>query len=82
MTRTTAATLALVGLLLLTGLTAWLADASATPLVLAGVGLAKIAVVGAVFLELDRAWWGWALSAGILVLVVLGGAAGLTLGGS
>lgn len=70
MSRGTVAHLAL-GLLLLLTLATWRAEGA---VVLAVVAALKIAVIGAVFLELDRAWPGWALLSGVVVAAVLGGA--------
>ena len=70
MSRGTVAHLAL-GLLLLLTLATWCAEGA---VVLAAVAALKIAVIGAVFLDLDRAWPGWALISGLVVAAVLGGA--------
>ncbi len=76
MTRTTLATVALVGLLLLTGLTAWLAETAASPWMLAGAAMAKIAVIGLVFLELDRSRPVWAVAfLGMTAAIACGAAA-------
>ena len=69
-----AAFFALVGLTLVTW---WLADSGASAWLLAGVAAVKIAIIGAVFLELVRAWPVWSLISAAVVAAVLVGAAGL-----
>lgn len=72
MSRATRSGIALAALLVLTGATWAASDGDARTIVaLAG---AKIAIVGMVFLELDRAWPGWAVVAILLVGAILGGA--------
>ncbi len=78
MNRTTIAAQSLVGLLSLTALTTWLAEASATPWTLAGLAGLKLAVVGLVFLELGRAWPGWAVAFAGVGGAIAGGSAWLT----
>lgn len=80
MSRSHLAFLALAGLVLLTGLTAWQAEASASPLLLASLALAKVGIIGWVFLELDRSWPGWAVLSAGLVLAIAVGAAWLSSG--
>ncbi len=72
MKRSTLAFGALFALLLLTGVTWALADGSAG--VIAAVAAVKIALICLVFLDLDRAWPGWAALSVLLVGSVLGGA--------
>ena len=75
MSRSLASFLALVVLVGLTGATWLLAEGTAGPWPLAAVAVFKVAVIGAVFLELDRAWPGWVVLAGVLVVAVAGGVA-------
>ncbi len=79
MTRVRLALLALAALILLTGLTAWLVESMASPLLLAAIAVLKCLVVGIAFLELDKAWPIWGLLAALLVLAIAGGAALLTI---
>lgn len=72
MKRSTLAFGALVALLLLTGVTWAVSDGSAATI--AAVAAVKIAVIGVVFLELDRSWPGWAAISALVVAGVLGGA--------
>ncbi len=64
--------IALVALVGLTLATWQLADGGASPWVLGTVAMAKVIVIGAVFLELPRSWPGWAALYGSGALVVLG----------
>ena len=75
MSRSTLAFLALAMLLGLTLATWGLADRQAANWTLALVAVLKVGVIGAVFLELDRAWLGWALLLVLLSLGIAGGAA-------
>lgn len=75
MSRSVASFLALVMLVGLTGATWLLAEGTTGPWPLAAVAIFKVAVIGAVFLELDRAWPGWAVLGSLLVAAVAGGAA-------
>lgn len=74
MNRTLVSVLALVVLLGLTGAMWALADGRISTTGLATMAALKIIVVGAVFLELDRAWPGWAVVSALVVGIVLGGA--------
>ncbi|MDP2304697.1 MAG: hypothetical protein Q8P18_01550 [Pseudomonadota bacterium] len=77
MNRTLLSVLALVVLLGLTGGMWALADGQGSTSAaggLAAVAALKIVVIGAVFLELDHAWPGWAVLGAAIVGVVLGGA--------
>lgn len=76
MSRATLSTIAMLFLVGLTIVTWWLADTGASVWMLAGVATVKIAIVGAVFLELLRAWPVWLLLCTATVLAILGGAAG------
>ncbi|MCB9795894.1 MAG: hypothetical protein H6741_24630 [Alphaproteobacteria bacterium] len=71
-----AAILALVGLTLTSG---WAAETQVGPLGVGALGALKIAIIGAVFLELDRAWVVWAALAASLTLAVTLGS-GLLMG--
>lgn len=68
-----------LALLLLLGLTlaTWRAEGAG---LLAAVAALKIAVIGAVFLELDRSWPGWGALTGGVIGAVLAGAV-LAMGG-
>lgn len=72
MSRATRSVVALAALLALTGATWAASDGDARTI--AALAGAKIAIVGMVFLELDRAWPGWAVVAILLVGAILGGA--------
>lgn len=61
MSRTTLATAAATALLALTAATWLLAERSAPPWVLATVAFVKLAIIGWVFLELDRTSVVWPL---------------------
>ncbi len=74
MNRTRLSVLALLVLLGLTGAMWVLADDQSSAAALATVAAFKIVVIGAVFLELDHAWPGWAVASAGVVGVVLGGA--------
>lgn len=73
MNRTHVARAALAALLALTGLTAWASETGAA-LPLAALSLAKVAVVGVVFLELDHAHPVYRVAAAVVVSAVLLGA--------
>ncbi|MCB9743901.1 MAG: hypothetical protein H6740_14980 [Alphaproteobacteria bacterium] len=66
------AILALIGLTITTG---WASGAELGPLGVGALGALKIAIIGWVFLELDRAWPLWAALAAALSLVVIFGSA-------
>lgn len=77
MTRPLASRAAVVVLIGLTLLTWWLADTGASPWTLAVLALVKVTIIGAVFLELARAWPVWTAIFMAGVAGVLGGAAWL-----
>lgn len=80
MTRVLAAVVALAALVALTLATLWTSGDGTGPWLPAGLALAKIALVGGVFLELDQSWPGWAaLAAGVVAGTLLGAAALCTL---
>ncbi|MDP2312893.1 MAG: hypothetical protein Q8P41_08310 [Pseudomonadota bacterium] len=74
MKRTYLSFLALTALLGLTGAMWALAGAESSAAMVAAVAAVKMVVIGAVFLELDCAWPGWAVAAAAIVGTVLGGA--------
>lgn len=73
MNRTLLSVLALAALVGLTVALWILADGSASTGVVAAVAALKIVIIGAVYLELDRAWPGWAVASAAVVGIVLGG---------
>ncbi len=77
MSRAQLSTLAMLFLVGLTIVTWQLSEADASPWTLAAVATVKIAIVGAVFLELLKAWPVWLLLSTTTVLAVLGGSAWL-----
>jgi hypothetical protein len=72
MSRAAQARIAVAALVGLTAASWWLTEDGASAWVLAGLSLLKVAVVGAVFLELLRSWPGWAAISMVLVALVLG----------
>jgi len=74
-TRSQTSLLALLSLLALTAATWHLSEAAVGPWGLAGVAVIKAAIIGTVFLELDRSWPGWAALAALMVITIAGGAA-------
>lgn len=74
LSRARVADLTLVALLALTAMTFVVAEDSGAASTLAVLVLAKAAFVGAVFLELDRAWPGWAVVGTLVGGGTLGGA--------
>ncbi len=73
MSRSVASTIALCVLVAFSAATWWLAEGSAGPDLLLAVAVAKVGVIGGVFLELDRAWPGWTALFCALVLAIAGG---------
>jgi hypothetical protein len=73
MTRTTLATAAAAALLALTAATWFLAESAAPPWLLAAVALVKLAVIGWVFLELDKVAFVWPLIYMVTCASMLGG---------
>ncbi len=71
------ATVALALLLALTAASFLVAEGQAGPWPIAGLAITKAAIIGAVFLEMDRSWPGWAVGALVLVTCIAGGAAAL-----
>ncbi|MCB9663568.1 MAG: cytochrome C oxidase subunit IV family protein [Alphaproteobacteria bacterium] len=65
--------LAFLSLLGLTALTAFVLEASASPALVLGIAVVKTGVIGAVFLELDRAHPGWSALAVAFVVGLAGG---------
>lgn len=75
--RATLAAIATVALILLTLATGYLFEHDASPWALAGNACLKVALIGWVFLELDRAWPLWAALVATGTAGVAFGAAGL-----
>ncbi len=75
MKRSHIAWFALLALLLLTGGSLLVSEQEAGPWPVAALALVKAAIICAVFLELDRAWPGWAVIAGLVLTAIAGGAA-------
>ncbi len=73
MSRSAWSLVALCVLLALSGASLVSSTAEDSGLVVAALALAKAALIGAVFLELDHAWPGWALGFLALVMAILGG---------
>lgn len=73
LSRARIADLTLVALLALTAMTFVVVEHSGAASALAVLVLAKAALVGTVFLELDRAWPGWAVVGTLVVGGTLGG---------
>lgn len=80
MSRSTLSLVAFLALVLLTLATWQVSEGALGPGAVALVGTAKIAVIGWVFLELDRSWPVWAVLSAGLTVAVLGGGALLLLG--
>jgi hypothetical protein len=80
MSRSYLGFLALGFLLLLTALTGLAFEGALSNLALAGLATAKAAVIGWVFLELDRSARGWA-ALGLVLVVVIAGASAVLIGG-
>ncbi|MCK6504882.1 hypothetical protein L6R53_16035 [Myxococcota bacterium] len=75
--RVPLAAVATAALVLLTLATGYLFEHHASPWALAGNACLKVALIGWVFLELDRAWPVWAALVGMGTVGVAFGAAGL-----
>ncbi len=75
MSRSTLSLVAFLALVLLTLATWQAAEGALGPGAVALVATAKVALIGGVFLELDRAWPVWALLSAGLTVAVLGGSA-------
>lgn len=68
------ATIALIALFVLTGAFWLVGEQHGSPALFAGIAALKAAIIGAVFLELDRSHPMWAGIAALLVIGVLAGA--------
>jgi hypothetical protein len=80
MKRSHRAAIALVVLLALTGASLFVSEADAGPWPIAGLTVLKAVLIAGVFLEMDRSWPGWALTALVVVAGIAGGAALLIAG--
>lgn len=80
MTRSTVSLLALLLLIALTGASWALAGEGSSARSLGALAVFKGLVILGVFLELDRAWPGWAAMAALVLAIFAGGAA-LIVGG-
>ena len=77
MTRSLVGAAATALLLGLSILSFQLAEGEGNGAALAGLALVKVAVIGAVFLELDRAWPPWSIGLLVLCAGILGGSVAL-----
>lgn len=74
MSRSAWSVVALAALLTLSAASLVCSESEGSGVLVATLALAKAGLIGAVFLELDQAWAGWALGFSSLVLAILGGA--------